>query len=136
MVASAAFVLFEGASGYALFEVMALDELALGAAPVQQAVQDLARFSKVGSGPPPPHLPRDARGWGAGRRGAGHRSLRAGATDPLDPASPPPAPTSVRSWAHTTASNNNRDIHHRISHSDRAALSTTTTLLRAWHGIL
>ena len=51
-------------------------------------------------------------------------------------ATPPPAPTSVRSWAHTTASNNNRDIHHRISHSDRAALSTTTTLLRAWHGIL
>ena len=47
MVASAAFVLFEGASGYALFEVTALDELALGAAPVQQAVQDLARFSKV-----------------------------------------------------------------------------------------
>ena len=66
MVASAAFVLFEGASGYALFEVTALDELALGAAPVQQAVQDLARFSKVGSGPPPPHLPRDARGRGAG----------------------------------------------------------------------
>ena len=49
---------------------------------------------------------------------------------------PPPAPTSVRSRAHTTASNNNRDIHHHISHSDRAALSTTTTLLRAWHGIL
>ena len=41
MVASAAFVLFEGASGYALFEVTALDELALGAAPVQQWKQTL-----------------------------------------------------------------------------------------------
>merc|ERR1719399_2272949 len=46
-MSSAAFCLFEGASGYALFEVRAVDELALGADAVRKSCVDLERFSKM-----------------------------------------------------------------------------------------
>jgi nucleolar protein 56 len=41
------FVLFESASGYALFEVVEVEEVASLKAEVQASVTDLARFSKI-----------------------------------------------------------------------------------------
>ena len=41
------FVLFESASGYGLFELVALDEIGTKAKDVQKTISDLARFSKV-----------------------------------------------------------------------------------------
>ena len=41
------YLLFETASGYSLLEVLGLDELGTSSLQVQQAVNDLARFSKV-----------------------------------------------------------------------------------------
>lgn len=43
----ALYLLFETASGYTLLEVRGLDELGSSSVQVQQAVNDLARFSKV-----------------------------------------------------------------------------------------
>jgi len=43
----ASFVLFESASGFALFEVKGLDEIGQAAAKVQESVGDVARFGKI-----------------------------------------------------------------------------------------
>jgi nucleolar protein 56 len=47
----AQFLLFEAASGYALFEVTAADELGQSADAVQASVTDFERFGKVGGWP-------------------------------------------------------------------------------------
>ena len=41
------YVLYEAASGYALFEAIGLDEIGQSADAVQQSVSDLERFGKV-----------------------------------------------------------------------------------------
>ena len=46
-MSGAMFTLFEGASGYSLFEVIGLDELQQQADAVQQAVSDMNRFGRV-----------------------------------------------------------------------------------------
>ena len=43
----ALYVLYESASGYALFEVKAVDEIAQSTDAIQQAVADLGRFSQA-----------------------------------------------------------------------------------------
>ena len=45
--AKLSFVLFESASGYGLFELVALDEISTKAKDVQKTIADLQRFSKV-----------------------------------------------------------------------------------------
>lgn len=46
-LSQALFILYESASGYALFNVTALDEIGQNAAAVQDSVTELTRFSKV-----------------------------------------------------------------------------------------
>ena len=41
------FILFEAASGYALFEVVESEHIALQTSEVQSAMNDLSRFSKI-----------------------------------------------------------------------------------------
>jgi nucleolar protein 56 len=43
------YLLFEAASGYSLFEVKPLDNVALSTDAVQQSISDMARFSKIAS---------------------------------------------------------------------------------------
>ena len=45
----AKYLLFESASGYSLFEVKAIDDVALSTDSVQQSINDMARFSKIAS---------------------------------------------------------------------------------------
>jgi hypothetical protein len=47
VVLQALYILYESASGYALFNVTALDEIGQNAAAVQDSVTELTRFSKV-----------------------------------------------------------------------------------------
>lgn len=56
------YLLFESASGFALFERVKSDEIGIELPDVQKAVQDVSRFSKImklkGTPPPPPSRPR------------------------------------------------------------------------------
>ena len=45
--AKTSFVLFESASGYGIFELIALDEIGTGLESVQKSMKDLERMSKV-----------------------------------------------------------------------------------------
>ena len=45
----AQYLLFESASGYSLFDVKSIDDVALSTDSVQQSISDMARFSKMAS---------------------------------------------------------------------------------------